>query len=291
MTRAAAAKASAAADALLDWLRTQTRDATPEIPATAGSAASLADATGTGRTEIADAAPVDPVSAAPAPGTIASGARWAAAPGEDTFARGAPQHLPHTDWLHHRLTILGPVHDLAAFRAAAAGAGTIPWQFDLDRMEEDFFHLLVAPPPPQQRSLSLTGARIVAGQLRAAVSRRHALAVARVGSSRTGAVCRACPFDLRALVPVPDTVLRLGPDDPASLSWLWENWGTTQALRHVAAQAAATGTDDQDRLPPGEAAFRIKFWSADWTPWRALAQIATRWTTLRFEVRPSYDPP
>jgi hypothetical protein len=208
----------------------------------------------------------------------------AEAHGSVASATGAPQNPPHTDWLHHRLTIGGPEHDVAAFRAAAAGAGAIPWQLDPDGMEEDFFHLLVSPPPPQRRTLSLTGARILAGQLREAVSRHHDLAVARVGRSV------ACPFDLHALVPVPDDVLRLGPNDPAALSWLWENWGTTLALRHVA-QDAAAGADDRRRPPPGEATFRIEFWSADWTPWRALATIAARWTTLRIDVRPSYDPP
>ena len=54
--------------------------------------------------------------------------------------------LAHTDWLHHRLAIIGAADQLAAFRRAAAGAGIIPWQIDLDRMEEDVFHLLVAPP-------------------------------------------------------------------------------------------------------------------------------------------------
>ena len=52
--------------------------------------------------------------------------------------------------------------------------------------------LLVAPLPPQRRSLSLSGARVVATQLRDAVARRHDLAMSRVGNSR------ACPFDLHA---------------------------------------------------------------------------------------------
>jgi hypothetical protein len=47
--------------------------------------------------------------------------------------------------------------DLAHPRTTAAGARSIPWHIDLDRTEEDLFHLLVAPP-----------ARILAGQWRAA---------------------------------------------------------------------------------------------------------------------------
>jgi hypothetical protein len=136
---------------------------------------------------------------------------------------------------------------------------------------------------PQRRTLSVTGARIVAGQLRDAVGRRHDLAVARVGRSR------ACPLDLHALVPVPDSMLRLGPDDAASLAWLWEHWGTTQALRHVAEDTTFSGAG-RDR-PPGDAACQITFWSADWTPWRALARIAARWPTLRFDTSPLYDTP
>jgi hypothetical protein len=61
--------------------------------------------------------------------------------------RTAPMQLAHTDWLHHRLAIIGETDQLAAFRRAAAGAGIIPWQIDLDRLEEDVFHLLAAPPP------------------------------------------------------------------------------------------------------------------------------------------------
>ena len=173
---------------------------------------------------------------------------------------------------------------------AAAGAGTIPWQLDLDRMEEDLFHLLVAPPAPAgaadspPRRLSLSGARILAGQLRDAAGRRRELAAARVGISR------ACPFDLHALVPVPEAVLWHGPDDPRALAWLWQHWGTTEALRHVATDAEVDNAV-RGRREKGEAVFTVTFWSADWTPWLALARIAADWPALRFETRPSYDMP
>ncbi len=141
---------------------------------------------------------------------------------------GAPLRLAHTDWLHHRLTIDGPDDAIAALRAGAAGAGSIPWQLDLDRMAEDWFHLLVAPTAGQSRRLSAAGARVLAAQLREAVALRHQLAVSGVGRSR------ACPFDLHALLPVPDAVLRLGPDHPRAFAWLWQHWRTTQTLRHIA---------------------------------------------------------
>jgi hypothetical protein len=100
---------------------------------------------------------------------------------------------------------------------------------------------------------------------------------------------RACPLDLHALVPVPDALLRLGPDDAAPLAWLWEHWGTTQALRHVA-EDTAVNQAGRDRRP-GDAVFALSFWSADWTPWRALARIAACWPALRFDTRPLYDAP
>ena len=128
----------------------------------------------------------------------------------------------------HRLTVTGPVAILAAFRAAASGAGTIPWRLDLDSLEENWFHLLVKP---AHRALSVA-ARVLAGQLREAVEHRHPAGVARVGQRQ------ACPFDLHALVPVSGATLILGPDHPDALAWLWQHWGTTQALRHVALHTA-----------------------------------------------------
>ena len=212
-----------------------------------------------------------------------------AVPTQDTGSRcqPAPLRLAHTDWLYHRLSIVGPTADLADFRVAAAGSGTVPWYLDLDRMAEDIFHLLVAPPiragslVPPVRSLSLTGARILADQLCAAAARRHALAVGRVGHSR------ACPFDLHALIPVPNSVLRCGPDGPAALDWLWSHWGTTQPLRHV--EEVVVGATMRAWSAAGEGAWAVAFWSADWTPWRALAQMTTRWPALRFDMRPLYN--
>ena len=216
----------------------------------------------------------------------------------DEAARATPLLRPaHTDWLHHRLLVAGPAGALADFQAAARGSGTVPWRLDLDRMEEDLFLLLAAPPPPQRRRLSLAGARILAGQLRSNAERRHAAAMARVGQSlaetqgqpqtaaRFRRVCgRACALDLHALVPVPPCVLQLGPDHPEALAWLRAHWGTTAALRHVAAEPVLPR-----RAAPGDpVTFRLSFWSADWTPWQALATVAARWPALRFDVRPTY---
>jgi len=192
---------------------------------------------------------------------------------------GAPLCLAHTDWLYHRLDIAGPAGEVAAFRQAACGAGTVPWHLDGERMAEDWVLLLAASGRP---ALSLTGARVLAGQLRDAVERRHALAVARVGHSR------ACPLDLHALAPVPDAVLRLGPDHPDALAWLWQHWGTTEPLRHVVMERA--GEDrTRDGLRPGDGRLTLSFWAADWTPWRAFARLRDGWPALRFDIRPRYD--
>jgi len=283
-----AAKTTEAADTLVAWLQTQPRtgrdrfpDATPPVADRLAAAGAHAD-----RAPLASA---DPGVAIPPPEGAERSAAPITPPTRDTAGHehAAPLRLAHTDWLYHRLSVVGPAADLAAFRVAAAGAGTVPWLLDLGRMAEDYFHFLVAPPvragslAAPVRSLSLAGARILADQLCAAVARRHALAVGRVGHSR------ACPFDLHALIPVPEPVLRCGPDDPAALDWLWAHWGTTQPLRHV--EAVATDAATRTRLKPGEAAWTVAFWSADWTPWRALTHITARWPALRFAMRPLYD--
>jgi hypothetical protein len=190
MTRSAAAKATAAADAVLAWLRDQpapvfpaarrgAHDAVPAAPPPSAKAAMGPPAAEAGpaadRPDPAPAARLPEV-AEPSGDRRAPSSRQALAPGAGGGKTGdAPLRLSHTDWLHHRLTVTGPAAELAAFQA--------PWQRDPDRLAEEFLHLLVAPSPPHQRRLSLAGARILAGQLRDAIARRHDLAVARVGRS------------------------------------------------------------------------------------------------------------
>jgi hypothetical protein len=272
MTGAAATKAKEAADDLLDWLNRQS--VRSRAPTPAGPLESVLD----GRVAWPEADPKErkPVVEA----TNLAGTSRNHAVTSETFAAVPVMRLPTTDWLHHRLTITGPATEMGRFRQAAAGAGIIPWHFDLERMEEEYFHLLVAP---EQRSLSVAGARIFARQLRDAVQRRHDLAVSSVGRSQT------CPFDLQALIPVPNDILAFGPDEPTALAWLWENWGTTEALRHVAEESVRA--HDAAVSGDGETMFRVSFWSADWTPWRALKTLRLRWTALRFDIRPTYDLP
>jgi hypothetical protein len=178
-----------------------------------------------------------------------------------------PLALPQPDWLQTTLAVTGPADRRAAFRAAAAGAGVVPWVVDYDRLEEDWFYLLMAPPPPY-RAISAQGARILARQMREATWTRHEEALGRVGTSR------ACPFDLHRLLPVPAGILGLGEDHPRAIAWLWQHWGTTWPLRRVEAL-------------PDTAAFRVRFWSADWSPWPAFIGIRARWPELQLDVRPA----
>jgi len=268
-----------AADALTAWLDGFAARSRPEATPGAMATASNADVAGAAERVSGDDRPALPPGR-PRARTDVADTR------ESVRAAGEVLSLANPDWLEHHLAIIGLADQVARFRAAAAGAGVIPWHFDLDGVEEDLFHRLVAPPAPHKRVLSAVGARIVAGELRDAMQRQRAMALARVGRSR------ACPFDLHALLPVPDHVLALGPDHPDALAWLWEHWGTTRSLRRVEVIPAPRS---RVRLPedaasePGQGAFHVGFWSADWTPWRALARLAETWPALRFRVQPLYD--
>ena len=273
MSGAAAKTASEAADALLEWLGSQAARSTTSAPV-ALPRVGLSGEGGEGTQSAPMSNPTVDQTSYQSVDKPARPLAWV------SDALRPAMRLPSTDWLHHRLTISGSAADVGRFRQAAAGAGIIPWQLDLERMEEDYFHLLVAP---EQRSLSIAGARIFGRQLRDAVQRRHDLAVTRVGHSQ------ACPFDLHALVPVPIGILALGPDEPRALAWLWAHWGTTEALRHVAEETSRTA--DAEVKGAVEASFRMTFWSADWTPWPALTYMASAWPGLRFDIRPTYDPP
>ena len=269
MARSPAEKTRHAADQLLAWLQGSRPDmldlARPDTPAVAVAAAHPSP----------DALPEDPADPVRTAAASVAGT-------QDGDGAGARMLLPHPDWLHHTLVVSGPADAVASFRHAAAGSGIIPWHLDLDRLEEDAFHLLVAPSPPQQRSLSLAGARVLAGQLRDAAGQRHQAAIARVGRST------ACPFDLHTLVPVPDPILRLGPEHPEAVGWLWQHWGTNQALVGVQEDRyAILGRHPVPRRDPQ--ALHVSFWSADWTPWRALKAVADAWPQLRFQIRPEYD--
>lgn len=183
------------------------------------------------------------------------------------------RHLPQPDWLAHRLTVEGDARDVAAFRQASRGSGIVPWHHDADRMAEDWFHLMLAP-PPHRRSISVLGARVLAGQLRDAVWEAQARALARRDA-------KTSPFDLHAVLPVPPSLLRLGSDAPESLDWLRLHWGTVWPLRRVELRPSPVEL-------AGRAVFTCDFWSADWTPWPAIAALRSRFPALLIGVTPHY---
>lgn len=179
-------------------------------------------------------------------------------------------------WSYHRLTAGGPAGEVAAFAGAARGAGVVPWRLDLDGVEEGVFALAISR-PPASRSLDVQGCRILARQFRDRVAAHHARAAASVG------VSRACPFDLHALLPVPEAVLDLGPTHPEALAWLREHWGTTDAPRRAAAlEEPGPGR----RLPRGHAVVGYGFYTvAGEAPRAAVVRLGVRWPGLRFALR------
>jgi hypothetical protein len=183
--------------------------------------------------------------------------------------------LATPDWLAHTLTVSGPADRVAAFRMAAVGPGILPLQ-DRAGLEEDVMHALLAP-LPALREISLVGARILAGQIGERIE-AHA--------SRAAGRFPRCPFDLNALTPVPPALSGLPLDDPRLADWLWRHWGTTWPLRQVAECTAAE--PDHAALPAGHGFCGYRFWSADWTPWPALATIRAAWPDLRFVVSVHY---
>ena len=114
MTRSAAARIAATADALLDWLHSQQRAVITgsPTPTPADAAAVTEAATGTD-----PAAAVDlPPAVRPRPDDRVRQPRTAIRRQNPATARAASLRLDHTDWLHHRLTITGPDAALTAFR-------------------------------------------------------------------------------------------------------------------------------------------------------------------------------
>ena len=106
---------------------------------------------------------------------------------------------------------------------------------------------------------------------------RQARASELVGSSF------ACPFDLHALMPVPASILLLGPTHPTALSWLSAHWGVTDRLRQVVVRDnASTGR----RLKRGHAVIGYGFFTDGETPHAAIGQFEKRWPALRFRLVP-----
>ncbi|MGI4745632.1 MAG: hypothetical protein ACRYFY_06245 [Janthinobacterium lividum] len=187
-------------------------------------------------------------------------------PGTDADGILAPAR---TDWLRHVLTVAGPIADVAAFELKARGPSAVPWHLDLDHEEMRLLAPIAAAGP---------AARGLARVLRAQVEANHQRVLAAADQPGGG-----CPLDLHRLVPIPARILQLGDDAPASRLWLWVHWGTLQPLRHVRRLDLVA-----DRWRKRTIRVEWEFWSADWSPWRAIVQLRQDWPSLRFDVRPDY---
>lgn len=184
--------------------------------------------------------------------------------------------LPSPDWLYHHLTVTGPAEDIARFRKAAIGPGIIPWRRDYDALVEQLVMLMIRPRPFGCTGITLSEARRLAGKLRDLYWQDDQMAFEHWYRQTP-----RCPFDLHRLLPVPDKILERGIDAPSSIRWLWEHWGVTQPLRRVHDRTAGFRTD-----PATTAIF--EFWSADWSPWRAMLALADDWPTLQLRLSPQY---
>jgi len=180
-----------------------------------------------------------------------------------------------SDWVYHHLTLSGPVDAVEELARTARGAGVVPWQLDLTALAEEVFVRAVSQ-PASQRPLTVAGCRILAGQFRARVEAHHARAVSLVGRSQ------ACPFDLHALLPVPATILQLGPTHQDALTWLRRHWGTERLRQVVQQPKPGIGR----RLPAGHAVRGYGFFTYGGTPQVAVDRLATAWPALRLVLQP-----
>ena len=199
--------------------------------------------------------------------------------GRRPAAVSGPAPSSDPGWLYHHLTIIGPAAKVEEFAVAARGAGVIPWRYDTAALEEDVFNL-AASQPPHLRSLSIDGCRRLARQLRDRVEARAAKAILLSETSK------ACPFDLHALLPVPEAILGLGPSASASVAWLETHWGVSERLQQVAARPDAK---PGRRLRKDEACLGFGFFAWAATPNAAITRIGARWPDLRFvlQARPA----
>jgi hypothetical protein len=96
--------------------------------------------------------------------------------------------------------------------------------------------------------------------------------------AKTTLTVRDDPFDLRALLPVPEAILQLGPTHPAAEAWLAAHWGVTDRLRQAVVRDKATAGR---RLPAGHTVISCSFFTHRETPEAAIGQLAARWPALQ----------
>lgn len=199
-------------------------------------------------------------------------------PATNPTRRGRRPLVYHADptspnWIYQHVTVSGPAGAVAAFGEAARGPGIVPWRLDLDRIEEDIFHLAISQ-PAEQRVLTIAGCRILARQFREKVEARQARSAAMLRTSRT------CPFDLQVLLPIPPDVLALGQAHPEARAWLAGNWGIGDQPRRIAVLDRPRG-----QVPAGQDVLAYGFFTADTSPEVAMDELGLIWPGLRFRLQ------
>jgi len=83
--------------------------------------------------------------------------------------------------------------------------------------------------------------------------------------------------------------LRRGPNDAEPLQWLWQHWCTMLALRNVVEESAAR--QDRPRRPNVGGRTADKFLVGRLVALARAGGDPAGFPALRFDLRPSYDPP
>lgn len=138
------------------------------------------------------------------------------------MTEGAVKQGRGHEFIWNKLEVNGPAERLHAFLAAASGPGFIDWRPEWYSIYEQIYFGVMASGAPSWQAASR-----LAGKLRDRFWRahEHERRAAEIDPHRL-------PFDLNALIPIPEAVLRQG-FFPAGQAWLKAQWGIPWHLRQV----------------------------------------------------------
>lgn len=181
------------------------------------------------------------------------------------------------DWIENRLEITGPDKALQEFVMAAEGPGVVLWERPAGEDQAYWSALLLQGGAPSAKAANKL-ARRLEDKLWSRIE--HARTAVDLG-------LWSLPLDLNALIPVPRKVVRKGWHAAGS-DWCWEHWGTRWPLRKVRFRFEHRRKQGSTGI---EVAAVYEFLSGDWSPWRALDVLTSRWASLRVVLRPTYLDP
>ena len=180
-----------------------------------------------------------------------------------------------TGLAHHHLTVCGPAEIVDAFAAARAARGSSrgDWILPTSRRPCLIWRCRNRRPGEPSRS-------------KPAVSWRGNFATGRGASGARRGVGRpqsGVSVDLHRLLPVPASILQLGPVHAAALAWLATHLGISDRLRQVTLRENAT---TGRRRPRGHAVIGCGFFTTGDTPHAAISRLAACWPALRLMLQP-----